>query len=856
MMKLVVVGVMGLILVGGGAGAMDVQRLYVSAKGNDDWSGTLAKSNRDKTDGPFASLTRAQLAVREFKKTVPVEVVVQSGTYRLSKPLEFSAADSGTASCPVTYRAQGEVVISGGEAITGWQKGEDGIWTADVPDAKDGKWNFRLLRVGRKWATRARHPNFDAKNPLTGGWLFAGFHGEPWEKGLFGSCVGNLQEVGTRLTWRFQSPAAGDYTVWMRYGSAMKEFQLDNMGGRTALRLDGGNPTPIPDLPDTGGWGKLRWMKVGLMSLSQGEHTMQWENLKGGGLSMDAFCLCDDESWDPEKAYRDFTWWGTYTCDPPAQGKHVILIQAEACEKTEGQGITVPKPTPGGSTENMRFRKGDLPKWPDMTGAVVHVFPGWGWVNAIIGIDRIDYADSKIIFAGGAGQDVRIGNRYFVENVREALDAPGEWYLDTKSGKLLYIPEKPMGVVSGFEIPKHLAVAPRLDRLITLDGGADFVEHINFEGFTFTDTDHSPTGGYYSPDDSTIRMSKARHCAVRNCRFEWLGGYALRLDTDSQFCEFTGNDLDHLGHGGVIMTGENANHAHHNLVAGNVMRNLGLIYKHVAGVYVTTGDDNRIVHNTISDVTRYGISLKSYNPVSSSHNNIVEYNDIRRTNLETNDTGAIETLGCHRKETGNVLRYNLILDTNGLKTDNDGKITTPCFSWGIYLDDFSSGTTVCGNIIARTDWGGICIHGGKNNVFENNVFVDSHTHQVRLQPRDEFMNGNRFVRNVVAYSRPESDLIYSYRNKVEQFTEWDNNLYWLKGTNLTKLDRKNTPVGSFADWLKAGFDAHSKVADPLFVDSAHDDYSLRPDSPAFKLGFKPIPVEKIGADYWRKYLKK
>ena len=43
-----------------------------------------------------------------------------------------------------------------------------------------------------------------------------------------------------------------------------------------------------------------------------------------------------------------------------------------------------------------------------------------------------------------------------------------------------------------------------------------------------------------------------------------------------------------------------------------------------------------------------------------------------------------------------------------------------------------------------------------------------------------------------------------------------------------------------------GQDRHSLVADPLFVDPDNDDYRLRADSPAFKLGFKAIPVEKIG----------
>jgi hypothetical protein len=34
--------------------------------------------------------------------------------------------------------------------------------------------------------------------------------------------------------------------------------------------------------------------------------------------------------------------------------------------------------------------------------------------------------------------------------------------------------------------------------------------------------------------------------------------------------------------------------------------------------------------------------------------------------------------------------------------------------------------------------------------------------------------------------------------------------------------------------------------DPHFVDAAHDDYRLQADSPAFKLGFKAIPMEQIG----------
>ena len=49
---------------------------------------------------------------------------------------------------------------------------------------------------------------------------------------------------------------------------------------------------------------------------------------------------------------------------------------------------------------------------------------------------------------------------------------------------------------------------------------------------------------------------------------------------------------------------------------------------------------------------------------------------------------------------------------------------------------------------------------------------------------------------------------------------------------------------TFASWqaLPNGWDANSKVGDPLFVDRASGNYSLKPGSPAFALGFEQIPA--------------
>lgn len=63
------------------------------------------------------------------------------------------------------------------------------------------------------------------------------------------------------------------------------------------------------------------------------------------------------------------------------------------------------------------------------------------------------------------------------------------------------------------------------------------------------------------------------------------------------------------------------------------------------------------------------------------------------------------------------------------------------------------------------------------------------------------------------------------------------------------------PLSAWASWQAEGWDEHGIVADPLFEDVAKDDFRLKPESPAIKkLGFKPLPIEQMGLvrDEWRK----
>ncbi|HWI56294.1 MAG TPA: right-handed parallel beta-helix repeat-containing protein, partial [Bacillota bacterium] len=130
---------------------------HIATSGNDQNPGTEAK--------PFATLPRAQKAVRELKAAgkpnEPVTVYVHGGTYRLTEPVVFEPQDSGTASTPIRYEAApGEQPrLSGGRQITGWRQFNDKLWVAELPEVKAGKWRFNQLYVNGESRPRARIPN-------------------------------------------------------------------------------------------------------------------------------------------------------------------------------------------------------------------------------------------------------------------------------------------------------------------------------------------------------------------------------------------------------------------------------------------------------------------------------------------------------------------------------------------------------------------------------------------------------------------------------------------------------------------------------------------------------------------------
>jgi hypothetical protein len=107
--------------------------VHVAPDGNDRAAGTAER--------PVRTLPRAQELVRAANTGNDVTVVLADGTYDLTAPLDFRAADGGQGGYRVEWRAAdgAEPVLSGGLAVDGFRLHDEErrIWVADVPRGLD-----------------------------------------------------------------------------------------------------------------------------------------------------------------------------------------------------------------------------------------------------------------------------------------------------------------------------------------------------------------------------------------------------------------------------------------------------------------------------------------------------------------------------------------------------------------------------------------------------------------------------------------------------------------------------------------------------------------------------------------------
>lgn len=817
----------GALLFAGGVSGETPLTYFVAPNGRDTWSGRLPNANAEGTDGPFPSITRARDAIRALKAAAPIErpvtVQIRGGNYYLEEPIVFGPEDSGSEQGPISYVAYpGErPEFVGGRRLTGYRTAKAGQIAFDLPELKSGPWDFRSLFVDGRREIRARYPNFDASDPYRKGFLYAA--SGPQESG-FGIAVGNIHSVGDWLEYRVNVPVEGDYRFWMLYGALNKTYGNASMDDRCAIRVDGGAPIRLRDLADTGGWTPTRWGQGAKLRLSAGKHLLRWENLQGGGLALDAFALCDDPQWRP----------GSSTLSAFRSNGHLVMVRAADFLRSSANRLTVSASGEGSRTSIYGQPGAFKGSWIEAPEAELHIFPSGDCraFKEILFIKAFDAASRRISLAGKEAQaTLNVGDRYFIENVYEELDSPGEWYLRKAPATLHYQPR------AGFS-EKSEVVVPRLTRIIQVEGGPrgiNPVRNLRFAGLVFRDTDWNLGGGspgFGMGGDGVVYFRNAEKCVIEECRFHDIGPYAVCLE------EGNGNavrecDISHAGGGGVLII-EGRGHT----ITENHIHHIGEAYKHIGGVVLlgARAAENCISHNAIHDSSRYGISLKHAGP-----GNVIEFNRIQNTNLETSDTGGIEVTQEDRNHrSGSVIQNNLVADTIGYSSCA-GK---PSFlSWGIYLDSFASGYTVSGNVVVRTWNGGIMLQGGRENKVTNNIFVDGQTYQGTIANFADNARGLLLTNNIFAFGTPGAFLFAAGALRKE-IIRIDHNLYFGPGGLPPATGWGGTL--SFEAWRKQGWDLNSRVADPRFTDPKRGIYSLAADSPAFKLGFKALDLRQIG----------
>ena len=492
------------------------------------------------------------------------------------------------------------------------------------------------------------------------------------------------------------------------------------------------------------------------------------------------------------------------------------------------------------------------------------------WVDEHSPIQSYDLNSGKITFAYPSRFSISLNNEsaalhYVIENAAEAFCKPNQWYLDRTEGRVYYIPR------NSSQTPDSIcAYAPTVSQLFTVQGTPEQkAKNVTFRNLTFAHTkgDYSSrhfqttsnkTGileeshsGYASDPQSvcfahgSLTFIHAANCAITNCTLQNFGVHGIDIQEGCHGIRITNNQLFDGGAGGIKIDGgeagsETAFHTYGNMISNNIIRRCGRRYLAACGILIKHSYENTVSHNDISDLFYTGISIGwiwGYQD-SITRDNLIEANHIYQLGQgKLSDMGGIYLLG---KQPGTVVRGNLIHD---VVSDHYG-------GWGLYTDEGSSYITLENNICYRLKCNCYHQHYGSMNTVRNNIFIYSGNAPVYLT-RNEFHVGILCERNIIVsqgtpiYQACSAD--GQVDGAVHVLSANRNLMFDLKGE--TKLLKIGERAYSLEEARAAfGLETDGIVADPLFTDPEHGDFTLSPKSPAFSLGFQPIDMKHVGAN--------
>jgi hypothetical protein len=505
-------------------------------------------------------------------------------------------------------------------------------------------------------------------------------------------------------------------------------------------------------------------------------------------------------------------------------------------------------------TKHFVYAAGDiLPTWRNLRD--VEVVGITRWLDNRLPIESVSAESRTVTFDRPSLFALVAGDKpgpYWIENVFEALDTPGQWYLDRPRGEL-YCLARP-----NEELPAAEIIAPKLSQVLRVVGreGAP-VHDLHFEGLIFAHTEWQPPADYASSLQAGIEVPGAlffdfaERCSVTGGGVEHIGNYGVEVNVGCADIEIARNRFVDIGAGAVRIghffswetdgSGQltergrqrqaampTGSHSRRITVADNEIAGCGRFTPEAVGVFVGDNAGNTIIHNHIHDLYYSGISVGSvqdFGPAQAT-GNVVEYNHVHHVGQGMlSDLAGIYT--CSTPDTR--IRFNVVHDVS--RREYGG--------WGIYPDEGSHDLVIQKNLVYRCQDGGLFVHHSRNVTAENNIFAFNRATEVDRGGIGGFELACR--RNLFCFSEGLAVGTYGIANCGRDVCAFDLNLYWNTSGKPVTFGNK-----SLDEWRAIGHDRKGLVADPMFVDPEKGDFRLRPGSPAAQVEFEPWDLSKAG----------
>ena len=320
-------------------------------------------------------------------------------------------------------------------------------------------------------------------------------------------------------------------------------------------------------------------------------------------------------------------------------------------------------------------------EWKNPEPGIVHAFQSHNWGNMMYRIKGLDREENKVLLGEGGWQlqrDHGIGtgrgssSPFYVENIFEELDVPGEWFFDKNTSTLYYYPFEDTNLQKA-----QIEVAVLKD-LIQIKGNSDKpVQYITINGLEFTQSKttfmekYEPLarGDWAIHRGGAVFMEGAENCTVYNCNFQYLGGNGVFMSKYNRNNKVLNSRFFHTGESGVCFVGspdavrwfatwddqdiygkkwedmrenldlkvgpKTPNYPKDCVVENCLMYEIGDYGKQTSGVIISMSHKITVSHCDVFNIPRAGITIND----GTWGGHIIEHNDIWETVRESGEHG-------------------------------------------------------------------------------------------------------------------------------------------------------------------------------------------------------------------------